>query len=247
MSRSSSLQKALGAFIALVVISFTASVAKADTFSATCVGLVCTVSTTNSQGNIVNARATFVLGNNSVQVTLENLLTQSQMEQANQLVTGLAFTVVPGSTTGTLNTQTGSFTHLDAGGNATPTTGTMGWQLNTNPLDVCVICANPTNPTAPQQGILGGTGSGLYPNAGNSLNAQHDPFLYGQVVFTMTINGVTANSTLSGVAIRFNTDFTTVTNTPEPASMLLLGSGLIGLGAGFRSRYSRNKRERSDD
>ena len=240
MPRFSNLKNSLLAFAVFSVIALFHGSAQADPISV-CTGPGC--STTNVTGSIV-------AGNGTVTITLNNNLTNSQVVSVIQNVSGVYFQVSAyngGAVSLSASNSTQS-TNIDNSGNAVlagavnPTGWAAGHSGTT--ITACVVCAFGVGPTVgPEQTIIGGTGSGAYASANGSIagNDPHNPFLVGTVTFTLVVPGVTVNSTFSNVVIQFGTTATPpqTQQVPEPASMFLLGTGLLGAAAGFRRRFGK--------
>ena len=240
MPRFSNLKNSLLAFAVFGVIALFHGSAQADPISV-CTGPGC--STTNVTGSIV-------AGNGTVTITLNNNLTNSQVVSVIQNVSGVYFQVsgYNGGAVSLSASNSTQSTNIDNSGNAVlagavnPTGWAAGHSGTT--ITACVVCAFGVGPTVgPEQTIIGGTGSGAYASANGSIagNDPHNPFLVGTVTFTLVVPGVTVNSTFSNVVIQFGTTATPpqTQQVPEPASMFLLGTGLLGAAAGFRRRFGK--------
>jgi hypothetical protein len=240
MPRFSDLKKYLLAVAVLGMIGLFHGTVKADPISV-CTGSGC--STTNVTGTIV-------AGNGTVTITLNNNLTNSQVISVAQNISGVYFQV-SGYNGGAVSLSASNSTQsTNIANNGTGTlagaVNPTGWGAGHSgqTITVCVVCAfGVTSPAGPDQTIIGGDGVGPYSSANGSIagNDPHNPFLVGTVTFTLIVPGVTVNSTFSNVVIQFGTTATPpqTQEVPEPASMLLLGSGLVGAAAGFRRRFAK--------
>jgi hypothetical protein len=213
----------------------------------------------DTDGTVTGNVAFSLLCAASCTLSLDVSNTEANPTGAGQEISGLSFVLKNGSTVltpGTLSSTTsngagGPITVLDSSFNATTTTTLPGtWQLSTSGSSFLL---NDLTGGKPANMIIG---PGPYTNANSSITG-HAPSLAGTVEFTLSdITGLSASTVLSSVTFYYGTGpdasgLVTCTSgcggpillsggsTPEPASLGIMGLGLLGLGVVARKRMTK--------
>jgi hypothetical protein len=205
----------------------------------------------------VNAEAVLNIGADTLTITLRNL--EDDPTGVVQNISGFGFVLQnPGSpltfNSGTLTSSAGLERTVSYGGTyADGSSVATGWGLDGESVQswsglwVHLLGTG----TAPQHTIIGGpAATNIYVNANASIagNHQHpvsthNPFLAGDVVFNLSIPGLTPDAQLLGSTFWFNTALGSTVNgqtpIPEPNCFILVGLGLLLFAKGVRRSLTR--------
>ncbi len=156
-----------------------------------------------------NAQATFITGDGFITVTLTNML--GDPKSAGQLLSGLAFTLSEGETTGTLGNNSANLRKVQNGGSfADMGPSTTGWALAQNfngGFELCVLCTD-LGASGPSHLLIGSpAASGTYASANRSIagNRPHNPFTAGTATFLINSPAVNSLSTITTATFFFST------------------------------------------
>jgi len=203
---------------------------------------------TESGGNPVSASANITTGAGTMTITLNNLLVNPTTVAQN--LSDFSFVLSGTTSLGSLGTNTGQEITVAANGTAiTGGTVATGWIFSSPSAGSYLLDVLGAGGAGPEHTIIGLPGAGgIYTNANGSIagNDPHNPFLNQSATFTLNINGVTTNTTVSNVLFSFGTvsgnnvpgGGNNNSTVPEPVSLSLVGGGLLALGL-LRKRLPR--------
>jgi hypothetical protein len=233
----------MGKTLAIISVFFITTAAQAAMITYT------TPSGSSANGETVSASAVFnVTDANHFTITLNNTI-GSALHSAGQLLSDLEFNVTAANLT--MTSSNGQVVTINDNGSTTPGANvSTGWGFGStggNSFLLCIICGSGVSASGAQPAhTIIPTGSS-FSNANNSIagNGPHNPFLASGATFnfstTSTLN--TAGNPFSGVIFSFGTEFGNNvsspgpgTSTPEPATYLISGAGLIALAVIRRRR-----------
>lgn len=196
----------------------------------------------------VAASATITTSNGGVTVLLSNTIVDP--ESVIQNISGISFTIT-GATSGSLTSSTGTPRTINADGTYSDGAATTtDWFLT---FGAGNFSLSGLGGGGPDETIVGlpNAGTNEYDNANGSLagNGPHNPFLFTSGTFVISGAGITDQSVVSNVIFYFGTAPTAFTpvctsgcgdpfprTTPEPTSMVLLGTGLLAVATRLRRK-----------
>jgi hypothetical protein len=222
-----------------------------------------TVSNGASGSSALAATATFDTSQGQMVVTLTNNLSASSIVSSGQGISDIQFTL--GNTSGTVNysatgsSVSGQIGNIDSSNTVTYVSGDPLRWLGQGPPPPNGMGTVPsvTGNTVTVQALGGGMPSqlispsiangGTYTSANMGFN-NPTPFVIGTNTITLSLSGVTANTTVTTATISFGTTAfgTTLTGTPthvvpEPATSFLVLAALVPLGVVRLIRHRRRR------
>lgn len=194
----------------------------------------------------VNATADFVLGTNSLTITLTDLLSNPTSD--GQLLSGISFSIVGAVGSPTLTSSTGPLSVINTASNtysnAVVTSPLTHWGIVGGSL-TALTGGQPNSLIIGPDSAGGFAHAGVYNQANNSIS-NHNPMVLGSATFVISLAGVNPLSTINSVVFQFGTEAgsrlvtavceigcggnTSLSETPLPATLPLFASGLGALG-----------------